>query len=216
MIMRQSIFKFTVTAVIMLSLCFIPVAATAQSKYEQRLERRAEMWKKLIPDLYMIQYGGGIATVSTGIGWDYGRSKQWETHILLGFVPKKYSHSHYWTFNLRESYTPWRIPVKQIVQFKPLTVSLLINSILHGDFWMSEPDRYPHGYYGFSSRMRFHLAVGQRWTFAIPRDKRLISSKLSVYYELSTCDLYVRQKFLNSEIPLSDILSLGFGVIFTI
>ena len=64
--------------------------------------------------------------------------------------------------------------------------------------------------------MRFHLAVGQRWTFAIPRDKRLISSKLSVYYELSTCDLYVRQKFLNSEIPLSDILSLGFGVIFTI
>lgn len=214
--MRQSFFKSTISGFIILALILLPLSSSARSKYEQRLERREKMWQKLIPNLYMMQYGGGIANISAGFGWDYGRSNQWETHILLGFVPKKDSHSHYWTFNLRQSYIPWSIPIKQIIQFKPITTSLLVNSILHNDFWMSEPDRYPHGYYGFSSRMRFHLAVGQRWTFVIPRNKRLISSQLSLYYELSTCDLYVRQKFLNSTIPLKDILSLGFGFIFTI
>lgn len=215
-IMRQSFFKHTVSAFVILILLLSPLSVGAQSGYEQRLERREKVWQKLIPNLYMLQYGGGIATVSAGLGWDYGRARQWETHILFGFVPKRYSHSHYWTFNIRQTYTPWSIPIKNIVSYRPLTASLLVNSILHNDFWMSEPDRYPHGYYGFSSRMRFHIAVGQRWTFAIPRDKRLISSQLSVYYELSTCDLYVRQKFLNSAIPFKDILSLGFGIIFTI
>jgi len=200
----------------LLALAITPLCAYAQSKYEQRLERREKTWQKLIPDLYVLQYGGGISSISAGVGWDYGKSKQWETHILFGFVPRKQSHSHYWTFNLRETYTPWGIQIGRITKYKPLSVSLLVNSILHGDFWMSEPDRYPHGYYGFSSRMRFHLSVGQRWSFAIPRDKRLLPSQLSLYYEVSTCDLYVRQKFLNSSIPIKDILSLGFGVIFTI
>jgi len=214
--MKQSNSKLICAAVVALSLFFAPYNAYSQSKYEQRLERREKIWQKLIPDLYVLQYGGGISTVSAGVGWNYGKSKQWETHILFGFVPRKYNHSHYWTFNLRETYTPWSLHLSPAIKYKPLSVGLLVNSILHGDFWMSEPDRYPRGYYGFSSRMRFHIAVGQRWSFAIPRNKRLLASQLCLYYELSTCDLYVRQKYLNSSIPFKDILSLGFGVIFTI
>lgn len=214
--MKLSNSKIIFAAVAALSLFIAPYTAYSQSKYEQRLERREKVWQKLIPDLYILQCGGGISTVSTGVGWDYGKSKQWETHILFGFVPRKHSHSHYWTFNLRETYTPWCLHLSPAIKYKPLSVGLLVNSILHSDFWMSEPERYPRGYYGFSSRMRFHFAVGQRWIFAIPRDKRFISSQLSLYYELSTCDLYVRQKCLNSSVPFKDILSLGFGVIFTI
>ena len=39
-----------------------------------------------------------------------------------------------------------------------------------------------------------------------------MSSRLSVYYEVSTCDLYVRQKMLNKDIPLKDIITLGVGL----
>jgi hypothetical protein len=60
--------------------------------------------------------------------------------------------------------------------------------------------------------VRFHLGVGQRFTFIVPEQKRFMSSRLSVYYEVSTCDLYVRQKMLNKDIPLKDIITLGVGL----
>ena len=33
------------------------------------------------------------------------------------------------------------------------------------DFWTSEPERYPRGYYGFSTRIRTHIFLGQRVRF---------------------------------------------------
>lgn len=213
--MTDTNMKKLIFSIILAILTLHASATTSEpTNYERRIERRQQVWQKLLPDIFVLQYAGGGATISAGVGWDYGSSDQWETHMMFGFIPSRYKHTHYWTFNLREIYSPWRVRVGATIRLKPLTVSLGVNSILHGDFWMSEPDRYPHGYYGFSSRMRFHLALGQRWTVNIPRDKRLISSELSIYYEVSTCDLYVRQKIRSSSIPLKDILSLGLGVIF--
>lgn len=188
----------------------------AELKYEHRMDRRADFWSKLVPDMWAVQFAGGLGMISAGLGWDYGKNKQWETQIMLGFLPKRYNYHSYWTFTLREFFVPWRLKINDSWSVRPLTVALSVNSILHGDFWMSEPDRYPKGYYGFSSRMRFHLALGQRFTFSIPKYKRFLSKEVSLYYEVSTCELYVRQKILSGSIPLKDILMLGVGVIYTI
>lgn len=64
--------------------------------------------------------------------------------------------------------------------------------------------------------MRFHLGLGQRFTYNIPETKRFINRKVSFYYEVSTCDLYVIQKIKSHSIPLKDILILGIGLIYTI
>lgn len=185
-------------------------------KYKQRVDNRMRGWQNLMPRLFTLQFAGDIGMFSAGIGWHYGKSKQWETHALFGYLPPRQNYSYYWTFTLREVYNPWKIRIGELWSITPFSVNLSINSILHGDFWMSEPDRYPSGYYGFSSRMRFHLGFGQRFTFNVPENKRYLHSKISVYYEVSTCDLYVRQKFLNSAIPLKDIIALGIGVIYTL
>lgn len=200
-------------------MCVLPLWAgqpDSISSYEQRLQRRQTAWDRLLPDMYVVQYAGDFGMISAGVGWAYGR-EHWETHFLVGYLPPKYGHSHYWTTTLRQLYMPWTLKRgNSSFSCRPLTVSLSLNSIIHGDFWMSEPDRYPHGYYGFSSRMRFHLGLGQRFTFDIPRSRRFLSSSVSFYYELSTCDLYVRQKVLNSSIPLRDILVLGIGAVWKI
>lgn len=185
-------------------------------KYKQRIDNRMRGWQRLMPRLFTLQFAGDIGMFSAGIGWHYGKSKQWETHALFGYLPPRQNYSHYWTFSLREIYNPWKIKIGEQCSVTPFSVNLSINSILHGDFWMSEPDRYPNGYYGFSSRMRFHLGFGQRLSFNIPENKRYFHSKISVYYEVSTCDLYVRQKFLNSAIPFKDIIALGVGIIYTL
>lgn len=188
----------------------------ALARYHQRMERRMEHWNRLIPNLFTIQYAGGTGMFSVGPGWDYGSHDQWETHILIGYLPKRYHGKSYWTATLKESFLPWTLFREHLVDVKPLVVSVGINSILHGDFWSSEPDRYPEGYYGFSSRVRFHLGIGQRITLNIPEHRRYLGRELSVYYEVSTCDLYVRQKILNGRIPFKDIITLGIGVIYTI
>lgn len=194
-------------------------ADTATSQlpaYMQRIINRETRWSRLMPRIFTVQYAGGIGMFSAGIGWEYGRSKQWETHLMIGFTPKRYNYHTYWTLTLREMYNPWRLGVKGKWNVSPLSVNLGINSILHNDFWTTEPDRYPSGYYGFSSRLRFHLGVGQRFTVVVPEQKRFMSSRLTVYYEVSTCDLYVRQKILNKSIPLKDIITLGVGLQWTI
>lgn len=185
-------------------------------KYKERVDRSIQRWHKLMPTLFTLQFAGDIGMFSAGFGWNYGKSKQWETHMLFGYLPPRQNYSHYWTFTLRETYNPWRINIGKLWSVTPLSVNMSINSILHGDFWMSEPERYPSGYYGFSSRMRFHIGFGQRFSFNIPESRCYLHSKLSVYYEVSTCDLYIRQKFLNSAIPFSDIIVLGAGVIISL
>lgn len=187
------------------------------ARYEQRLQKRLDRWKRLIPNMFTLQYAGGAGMFSAGVGWDYGSGDQWETHLTLGFLPKEYNRSVYWTLTLKENYLPWRVNLgRSPLELRPLCVTLGLNSILHSDFWTSEPDRYPGGYYGFSSRVRIFLGLGQRLTLNIPYNRRRLGKQLSLYYEISTCDLYVRQKFLNSSIPLKDIITIGVGAVYTI
>lgn len=192
------------------------IVSAVESKYDIRLKKHKSWSQKMIPDIVLFQYAGGIGKYNLGVGWDYGKSEQWETHFMIGFIPSRYNLNHYWTTTLRECYVPWRVDVKKYVRMQPVIVQLSINSILHGDFWASEPDRYPHGYYSFSSRIRFHLGLGQRFTYMIPKEKRYLSREVSLYYEVSTCDLYVRQKIKSSSVPLRDIIILAVGAIWKI
>lgn len=223
---NQSLFKILSSAVAASFLLFSAPPASAvttdsltvgrcrNTGYERRLQKREDFWHKLMPDMTAVQFAGNIGMISAGVGWDYGKANQWETHVLIGFLPHRYNSGSYWTFTVSQKYLPWKIRINDNFSIKPLSVSLGINSILHGDFWMSEPERYPKGYYGFASRMRFVLGIGQRVNFHIPENRRWMSRQLSLYYEITTCDLYVRQKFLNSSIPMKDLISLGIGAIF--
>lgn len=186
--------------------------AHAYNSYLRRLEWRERQWMRLIPNLFSLQYAGGIGTISAGIGWDYGPRDKWETHLQIGYLRPRYDWPHYWTLTLREVFTPWTFHTGRGLSVKPLYATLFVNSILHHDFWMSEPERYPHGYYGFSSRMRFHFGLGQRFSVRIPPERRFLGRELTVFYEFSTCDLYIRQKILNKSIPWKNLFSLGLGL----
>lgn len=186
-------------------------------RYHKRLERRQEAWNRLIPTVFPLQYAGGMGMFSAGIGWDYGRDNKFETHRMIGFLPKRYNSSAYATLTLREEYLPWRIRIASTpFEVRPLSVSLAMNTIFSSDFWTSEPDRYPNGYYAFSSRVRFHLGIGSRLTFRIPERRRYVVKHISLYYVVSVCDLYLRQKIVDSAVPTGDIFTIGIGAILTI
>lgn len=183
-------------------------------RYDKRVHRYRMGWDKLIPTHTALQYAGSIGFLSAGFGWDYGKHRQWETTLLFGYLPRYNSDKGRLTFTLKQNYTPWSRNLTEQLSVEPLTCGLFFNTIASDEFWTNEPDRYPKGYYGFSTRVRTHLFLGQRLTWNIDhsRDRRLLAKSITAYYELSTCDLYVVSAFTNRYLKPHDILSLAFGV----
>ncbi len=190
----------------------IYVEQVEESHYDKRVHRYRKHWDALIPTQFVIQNAGNMGLLSAGLGWNYGKRGKWETHLLFGFIPKHKSPRAKMTMTIKENFIPWSIDLKRGWRFEPLSTSFYVNTVFGGEFWKSQPDRYPDGYYFMSTKLHLNVALGQQFTFEIPREKRKGSKSITLFYEISTCDLYIRSKFLDHSVPWKDILGLSLGV----
>lgn len=187
--------------------------AEVQSRYDRRVHRYRKRWEALIPTHTKLQFAGNMGLLSIGTGWDYGKRNQWETDILFGFLPKYESKRAKVTFTLKQNYIPWSLSIKNGPwSIEPLACGLYFNTVFGDEFWVNEPERYPKGYYGFSSKIRIHAFLGQRITCVIPPRLRIRAREITWFYELSTSDLYLISAIGNKHLKPQDYLSLSFGV----
>lgn len=186
------------------------------ARYEKRAEKFMSFWHSLTPRRVVAQYAGGIGLFSAGLGWMYGKNNSWETDFLLGYVPPYTTGRGKLTITARETYVPFDIKVYGDVNFQPLAVAMYFNVITGHEFWMSEPVRYPHKYYGFSSGMRAGISVGQRLRLHIPEAKRRIFREVIIYYDFNTCDLDIASFSTNRYVSLWDIINISLGLKWTV
>ena len=193
----------------------------ALSRYESHVQRYRRMWSKAIPGHSVLQVAGSIGAVSVGPGWHYGRGRtRWETELLAGLVPRGASSSAHATFTLRQRVAPWNLPLGSgskrwgRLSFDPLTAELAFNFIFGERLWNRWPSRYPKSYYGFPQRMRTLAGLGQRLWIDLPERRRRNHKDIGLYYQLSTCDIYLVSALSNSRVRLRDILSLSLGLTF--
>ena len=187
----------------------LPVAP----KYERRISRYRSAWQSLIPTQFILQNAGNMGLLSLGIGWNYGRRDQWETHLLVGRMPKYRSTRGKMTMTLKETFIPWRIGIGKGWDVEPLTTGLYINTVFGHEFWKSQPNRYPDKYYEFmSTKFRLNVFLGERITKTVPNNRRKFIKSITGFYELSTCDLYIRSMIQDSSVHLNDIVGLSLGV----
>lgn len=215
--MNWSTFKHALCAGLML-LLFCPGSFAQQdsivkpNKYDKRIHRYRGHWEKLIPTHTKIQFAGNMGLLSFGTGWDYGKKNQWETDVFLGFIPKYDSKRTKVTMTLKQNYMPWSLNLGKGFSTEPLTCGIYFNTVFGNEFWVHEPDRYPKGYYGFSSKLCSHIFLGQRLTYDIDPQRRYTAKSITFFYELSTCDLYLISAATNSYLRPRDYLSLSFGL----
>ncbi len=169
-------------------------------------------WRSLIPSQLVVQNAGNMGVVSAGVGWDYGRRNQWETHLMVGLVPKYKSMSAKATITLKENFIPWRSQLYPNVTIEPLSCGLYFNTIIGKRFWSHLPSRYPNNYYWFSTRFRVNVCVGERVTWHFKTGKRKSPKSVTAFYEFSSCDLYLFDYFRNESVKLRDIFGLSLGV----
>ena len=185
------------------------------SFYARRTQRFKRDWARLAPNQHTLQFAGSIGMFSIGTGWHYGRHNQLETELLFGYLPNCNGSEHHYTFTVKQRYIPWRLPLSarsKRWELEPLTCGGFANTIFGEGFWRHEPSKYTKGYYGFNTKLRYNLFIGQRIKYNIPRRHRHFNKSITAYYELSTCDLYVVSAVPNSRVGLTDILSLAFGL----
>lgn len=182
------------------------------SRYEKNVLRYRRHWDLLIPTSGILQTCGNMGIVSLGIGWEYGKHSQWETQMLLGFIPRFDSHNSKMTFTLKENYIPWRCSLGSRWTFEPLECSVYFNTVFGHDFWTKQPTKYESGYYPFSTRIRPNLALGERFKFVIPRNKRKYIKSITMFYELGTNDIYFMRFYRNGNAGFWDVFGLSLGV----
>lgn len=182
------------------------------NRYDHRVHRYRKRWEELIPTHTKIQFAGNMGLISVGTGWDYGKRNQWETDVFFGILPKYQSKRTKLTFTLKQNYMPWSIDLGKQFSVEPLSCGMYLNTVFGDEFWVHEPERYPEGYYGFSSKVRIHVFLGQRITYDIDSKRRFTAKEITFFYELSTSDLYVISAFNNKYLKPKDYLSLSFGI----
>ena len=178
---------------------------TRENRYDRRVHRYRRHWEALIPTHTKIQFAGNMGLLSFGTGWDYGRRNQWETDVFFGVLPKYDSKRTKLTFTVKQNYLPWSLQIKQSrFSVEPLACGMYLNTVFGDEFWVNEPERYPKGYYGFSSKVRIHAFLGQRITYDIDPQRRFTAKEITFFYEISTCDLYVVSAFTNKYLKPID------------
>jgi len=185
-----------------------------ESRYDERIHRYRKHWEALIPTESVLQYAGNMGLISAGIGWDYGKHRQWETHLLVGIVPKCQSARARVSMTLKQNYIPFSRRLGNNLYIEPLETGIYFNTIFGHEFWSSMPHKYPKGYYKFATKVRPNIFVGQRLTKLLDADNRLGVRSVTIFYEVSSCDMYIFNKIKNTSISLGDILCLSLGLKF--
>jgi len=177
-------------------------------KKELFVQAQKDKWMNLMPNFFVVNFYGGMGTVSCGFGWQYGKKRNWETSIFAGFIAKYHSNKPKLTFTLKQAYIPWKITINNKLSVEPIFGSIYLNTILGRDFWVKDPDRYPKGYYSIPTKIRAHIGCGQRINISL---NRLKHKELSIYYEITSCDMYIITAVQNDYVNIKDIISIAFG-----
>lgn len=188
------------------------VVTMNRSKYDYRVHRYRKSWGALIPTQLVLQTCGNMGLFSFGIGWDYGKNRQWETQLLFGIIPKYDSNSVKMTMTLKENFIPWRVMFKKGWSFEPLECGLYLNTVFGSDFWTRQPSKYENGYYPFSTRIRPNIFIGEQFSKEISVNKRKFIKSFTFFYELSTNDIYTMSFIRNGKAEFWDVFGLSLGL----
>ena len=196
------------------------VSAFTKAEHKPLLEQAADSIQRMpsfrfVPSNYMLQGAGGIGLLSVGFGYDYSKNKRWATDVLVGFVPKYETEHVKFTLTLRQTYTPFQIPVFEKLNYHPLRAGLYVSTTSGRQFWVNAPDQYPSNYYTFSTKVRFNVFLGQDFDYTFNSSSSYFD-RVKFYYDFHTSDFNLIARIQNHYFKNLRYISLAVGAKFYI
>lgn len=194
---------------LLLLLLLLPLHSLPQNAKRGSRERPSP----LLPEHFTLQFAGSIGLFSAGAGYT-SPNKRWESDLLLGYVPESIAGTSIWTAALKGYWLPLQqLQLSEKVAFSPITTGLMLTYTFGDNYFLWNPDRYPKGYYTFSTAMHLYFQLGNQWYFSLHPDKK---QQFRFYYEVNSSAEEIIS-FIQNRRALSplDIFHLSIGVRFS-
>ncbi len=168
----------------------------------------------LIPRTATVQRAGSIGYNSFGFGYNLFGNRRGSLDLSWGYVPKS-KGGRQDIFAAKFAYRPFSIDLGNWGTLHPVNPGAFVTHHPGGKFHTTlERDKYPEGYYWWSSAVRFHISASTELKLNVPPAfQRTGIGQVSVYSEFNTNELYAVSWFKNRNfLPFRDIFKLGLGV----
>jgi len=162
------------------------------------------------PNQVVLQTGGNIGLLTIGPGYRLGKGKTM-IDVLYGFSPKFKSESANHLLTGKFTYSPFAIKLSKRYLAEPLRIGTGLSYHFGKAYYTIWPDRYPKGYYWWTTTFRLTPFIGSAISTRIGSEDKFIKS-MTLYGELGTHDLSILSWAVNKNISLWDITSIAVGV----
>lgn len=162
------------------------------------------------PSHAKLQFAGNIGLLSLGGGWSWFE-RSLDLDLLFGWVPPLDGGEAIFTSTLKVTVWPLELDLGKRWQLRPISAGGVISYTFGDEYFVFQPDRYPDGYYYFSTAVRFGGfvggSVGRRLTGPVPKE-------IDLYWEVGFTDLELYLVVQNPRtLSVFNALHLGLGVI---
>ena len=157
----------------------------------------------------VMQFAGSTGSVTTGLFKSY-RNELFQLGLQYGYTPQKENDLH--SVSLKALYNPYTVSISRKLEFHPLQTGVFVSQNFGRTLPILWSDHYPKHYYWWPPSLRSHFFLG---TAASVKPQSGVFSKISLYFEANTNDLYLAS-FLDNKnhktLTLYDIFFFGTGV----
>jgi len=198
--------RFVGWFVVVLGLVGGRVAWAADAEVETAVEAEEDKRPWYVPGHAAMQLAGSIGFTSAGPGWSFWEEAV-EAELMLGWAPRAIAGADFITLTLRGRWNPFRLRYGNWT-FRPLSVGGMFSYTFGGDYFLSQPGRYPDGYYWFRTALRPALILGA----SVGHSARMFElDRVEAYAELVATDFRLVQFFHNPATVKTGIVSLALG-----
>lgn len=190
-------------------LLFLICYAGSLSGIAQEIEKKNKP-KWWVPEYTKFQFAGAIGFLSAGAGYINKTGKS-ETELIIGFLPKSIGGDNLFSATLKTNRIPWKKELSEQWTLLPFQFGGYLSYTFGSEFNTLLPDRYPGGYYWWSTSLRVGMFLGSRFRYHPVTDSPFKS--VDFYYEIGTYDLKFLSYAQNVEsLSVLDMVNLSFGV----
>lgn len=168
---------------------------------------REESHPFYVPSQAKLQFAGNIGLLSAGGGWSWWH-RTIDLDLLFGWVPPMQGDDPIFIGTLKVTGWPVELDLGDDWNLRPISAGGVVSYTFGDDYWVFPPDRYPNGYYPFSTAVRFGAFLGGSVgrSFQAPRN-------VDFYWELGVTDLELWLLLENPhQLTVWDVLHVALGV----
>lgn len=167
---------------------------------------------RLIPDHLIFNYAGNIGNYGIGAGYLLNKKQNLQLGLLYGFTPKYKVAVAIHTISARGIYLPAAFELKHGLTFSPqISAGISYSTAIGKNTWVTQPSVFPKGYYS-PTAFRIHAGFGGKLSLDTPNFGFM--TKIDLYAETTTNDLYGYYWVIYREVKTGDAFSLALGMNF--